>query len=89
MKEAAMSSSRPLIRLVGDGDVFLVPDTMPAKSVHAEAWTRRKEVLYTSGPMCTGFILPGEYCEVECDPNDENTKRIMQFVPEVMPENIQ
>lgn len=73
-----------MVRLVGENnDVFLVPGTMPAKTVHAKAWVERKEVLYTSGPMQTGFVLPGEFCEVACDPNNEGAKHIMQFEPEV------
>lgn len=71
-----------MIRLVDGSDVILVPPNLPAKSVHSKAWQDRKEVLYTSGPMQAGFLLPYDFAEVSCDPNDEGAKRVMQFVPE-------
>lgn len=78
----SVAQMQPMRRLVGREGVFLVPGTTPARSIHTEAWVKRKERLYTSGPMYVGFLLPGDYAEVACDPSNEGATHVVQFMPE-------
>ena len=79
---ANVAQMQPMRRLVGKEGIFLVPSTTPARSIHAHTWVYRGEKLYTSGPMYVGFLLPGDYAEVACNPNSEGETHVVQFMPE-------